>query len=200
MKMFTYWNDRFTPRRFAPAAMLIALASQSGSDLNAIRLTIAPLLALLLLAQFRLWDDLADRERDRPNHPERVLVCAVHVAPFVAACVGLAILNLFLALAWNGLAGLAALALLNAAALAWYVWRPAHRTGTSDLVLLAKYPAFVLVLGNPSAWRSPTSWAAALATYTAACAFEIWHDSRGPVSRHVREWNPLSRRVRDSNE
>jgi hypothetical protein len=180
-EMLSYWSERFGPRVFVPAAALIALAAQTGTALDPLRWMIATPIALSLVAQFRLWDDLADRERDRETHPERTLVRAESVAPFAMTCAGLAAVNVLLLLAWNGLAGAASLAALDGAAVAWYLWRPKRRTASSDLALLAKYPAFVVLLAPSPAWPLPSIWIAALATYAGACAFEAWHDSSGPL-------------------
>ena len=179
--MTAYWIERFAPRLFVPAAALIALAAGAGSGLGAIEWGLTVVLSLLLLAQFRLWDDLADRDRDRAAHPDRVLVRAARVWPFVVTCTGLAVANLLLLLAWNGLAGMLAFLVLNAAAFAWYAWRPVIRTAAGDLVLLTKYPAFVFLIASPSAWSSPGVWIPALTIYAAACGFEIWHDAATPL-------------------
>jgi hypothetical protein len=180
--MTRYWIERFAPGLFVPAALLIALAARIGSPLDPIRWSLESLLALLLLAQFRLWDDLADRERDRSAHPERVLVRSARVTPFVAVCAGLAFLNVLLLLMWNGAGGAVVLLALDAAAAGWYAWRPDHRTATSDLVLLGKYPAFALLIAGPSTWFVPHAWLAALAIYAGACVFEVWHDATGPLN------------------
>ena len=89
--MIAYFVERFSPTIFVPAALGIAAAARvasSGSDSSWL---VDGTLALLLIAQFRLWDDLADREVDRLAHPERVLVRAERIGPYVTVCVGLAI-------------------------------------------------------------------------------------------------------------
>ncbi len=179
--MMRYWSERFAPGLFVPAAAIIALASQAGSGVSGRAWTIASLLALLLLAQFRLWDDLADRERDRGVHPDRLLVRTTRIGPFVATCAGLALVNVILLAAWRGAFAAAALLILDAAALAYYAWRPGHRTAVSDLLLLAKYPLFVVLLASPVAQPPAHVAAAAVAIYAAACVFEIRHDASSPL-------------------
>jgi hypothetical protein len=69
---------------------------------------------------------------------------------------------------------------LNAAAAAYYLLRGRQRTAGSDLLLLAKYPAFVLILSGAEARAGRLVLAIAI-TYAAACAFEVWHDASGPM-------------------
>jgi hypothetical protein len=178
--VIAYWSERFDLERFVPAAALLALAGAAAASGGVIEGCIDSILALALLAQFRLWDDLADRERDRPRHPERVLVAAATVTPFVAQTVALAAVNLLAVEFFHGPGAARLLLALNAAAGAYYFLRPAERTTAGDLVLLAKYPALVAVLaGTPAQPLRLT--VAALVTYAAACAFEAWHDASGPL-------------------
>jgi hypothetical protein len=180
--MIAYWIERFLPRVFGPAAAAIALAAQGVSSVDVYRWIADTVAAILLLAQFRLWDDLADRHQDRAMQPARVLVRAAHVRPFVILCMVLGLANTILAgVAGRGVNGLAALLLLDAAAAAWYAWRPVRRTPASDLVRLAKYPWFVIVLAAGSPAPRSHLLLAALGVYAAACAYELWHDASGPL-------------------
>jgi hypothetical protein len=124
--------------------------------------TVALAAGLFILA-FRLWDDLADLAHDRAHHSDRLLVRAPGLGPFrLARWVLLAILT---GLLW-ALAGLPrALALLGlmtilAAGYGITDGRPALRPTRLALVL-AKYPAFVLLLagdpGNPLALMLATA-------------------------------------------
>ena len=76
---------------------VVIAGAASGGALSGARLGLDAAFALLLLAQFRSWDDLADRGRDALCHPERVLVRAASIAPIVAFSGALAILNICLA-------------------------------------------------------------------------------------------------------
>jgi 4-hydroxybenzoate polyprenyltransferase len=177
--MRAYWIERFPPQVLGPAAAFIAVAGRGFAAFDPRQWAGATLTALLLLAQFRLWDDLADRERDRQTKPERVLVRVSAIGPFVAVCLALALINLTLAVvSGRGSTSVVACLLLNAAAAAWYAWRPARRTLATDLVLLVKYPWFVIVIAAGSGAQIAV---AALAVYAAACAFEYWHDAAGPL-------------------
>ena len=187
--MIAYWRERFDPMRFGPAAALLAMAAAAtgGGSLPDWGLTavlalvfVKALVALLLVMQFRIWDDLADRGRDRREHPERVLVTAKRGWPFVAQAVALAAVNLALVHQFEGRVAAAVLLAINAAATAYYLLRGPHRSVGSDLLLLAKYPAFVVIL-SPADARPGRLVLAIGTTYAAACAFEVWHDAAGPL-------------------
>lgn len=168
--MLTYWIERLRPGLTLPLAGLIAISAGSPAGLLDV------LLAWLLIAEFRLWDDLTDRERDRVAHPERTLVTAPGVHRFVAMCVALGAMNVAATAALHGVPAAVGLLALHAGTSAYYRWRPVTRTRTSDLLLLGKYPGFVLLLAQPMATPRPLVAAGAVAVYAAACAFEIWHD------------------------
>jgi hypothetical protein len=176
-----YWLERFRPTLFVPAAIGMTAAAGAATGIAPATFAFDVACTLLLLGQFRLWDDLADRERDRATYPARVLVSATNVAPFITTCLTLAIVNLGLAAWLRGTTGATALLALDAAAAAWYIWRPAARSATAGLVLLTKYPAFVLLLSVGTTASLSLVVLAAAATYGLACAFEIWHDASGPL-------------------
>lgn len=179
--MTAYWRERFDLRVFVPAATAIAFGGQLASAHASPRDMIATVaLTLSLLAQFRLWDDLADRERDRREHPERTLVRASGLSAFVAACVWLGVFNLCAAAWRGGTLSASLLALLTLASAIWYGARPASRTAATDFTLLAKYPAFVFIVADADV--SPLVLAASAAiVYAGACAFELWHDPTSPL-------------------
>lgn len=174
-----YLAERFRPAVFIPAIALHLMLAlwAAGAVPTAARLASAAGAAALLLLQFRLWDDLEDRDRDRVNHPHRVLVHA-SPAPFRRALVALGLANL-VALAAAPSAGAAAgLAALDLAFFAAYRLRasvpdPCWRFG----VLLAKYPVFVGLIA--AATGSPRAFQLALAMalmYAAASTYEVFHD------------------------
>ena len=184
-----YLAERFHPAVFVPAIALhvvLALwAAEAGP--TAARLAAAAGLATLLLLQFRLWDDLEDRDRDRGAHPERVVVLAPP-APFRRALVVLG-LGSFAALAAVAAAtptaaaptaAAAALAVLDVVFFAAY----RLRTHVSDRVwrfgvLLSKYPVLVsLIAVAAGAPRAPRLALAMAAMYAAASGYEALHDRR----------------------
>lgn len=192
-----YLAERLTPRLYLPLAMIIAVAASGGTPSggtvsgwseSAARLGIDATFALLLLAQFRTWDDLADRHRDAMTHPQRVLVraTATALAPIVTCCALLAAVNLALALRRDA-SGVAAVALLTlmAALGAWYALRDAYgrRSIAGDHLLLSKYPAMVIIVAGGRLLQAPARiLGAALALHLVACAYEVWHDPASPLS------------------
>jgi 4-hydroxybenzoate polyprenyltransferase len=195
--LLAYFIERVRPGLFVPvvaALWLNALWASEALDVRTFTSELAsleaagstyalPLLLLtLLVLQFRLWDDLEDRERDRQFHPDRVLVRS-RVEPFrwwlaaltAAALVAAAATN------FNVLAGVAALD-------AWFlVAYRVIRPHVTDLVwrfpiLLAKYPAFAtltaVAVGGVSGRRLALS---TLVVMTGACVYEATHHGQQPA-------------------
>lgn len=185
-----YLRERFTLRLFVPVALFIGLATAStGQRWETLGLDAG--YALLLLVQFRVWDDLADRSRDAVSHPERVLVRAPEVTPLIAFCGALAVLNICLAV-WRDASGLAVsvLALLNLALGAWYFSRSHRRSSSEDparlLAFLAKYPTILFVVAGARVTLNPLQTvSAALLLYVGVCAYEAWHDPTSPLARSL---------------
>jgi hypothetical protein len=177
-----YLSERFTIRLFVPLALVIAAAA-SGGAFATTSFALDAAFALLLIAQFRSWDDLADRTRDAVSHPERVVVRATSTAPLVAFSGGLAILNICLAVQRDpsGIAVSALVALIGTLG-AWYSWR-SGRTAAGDHLLLGKYPAMVVIVAGERVLNAPAIvFAAALGIYLAVCVYEVWHDPASPLS------------------
>ena len=177
-----YLAERFSARVFIPMAVVIAGAA-SGGELSISRLGLDSAFALLLLAQFRSWDDLADRGRDAVSHPERVLVRAISTAPLVAFSGALAILNICLAIQRDasGVAVAVLVALIGVLG-AWYSLRTV-RTAAGDHLLLSKYPAMVIVVSGARVLNAPVQiLCAALALHLGVCLYEAWHDPASPLS------------------
>ncbi|MES3025710.1 MAG: hypothetical protein V4857_29380 [Pseudomonadota bacterium] len=107
------------------------------------RMAASMLLAALLIAQFRLWDDLADRAHDARHHAQRVLVGSTHAGRFALLCLAEAVPVLGLLWAWREPMRLAAYGLLCTAMAGLYAASGAWpRLLRAQLVLL-KYPCFV---------------------------------------------------------
>lgn len=173
---------RFPWLRFIPLAAFLVWAAWAGSAASLASIGAAFAIAAALLAQFRLWDDLVDRERDRKAHPERVLARAESSAPFERCAWTLGAANA-IALAWTGgVTALAGFLLLCAAAALWY---RLHRGRGSlhALVLHLKYPAFVVLIAPPGA--APAAGAGL--AYAALIGFELLHarSRRGAASRYL---------------
>jgi 4-hydroxybenzoate polyprenyltransferase len=176
-----YFRERFPPVRFLPLAAGLTIAASAGRhEIMTMLADVAT--ALLLLAQFRLWDDLADRPADAIHHPERLLVNVPSVDPFVRLCVALGFVNLMVsAVGDDSGIPLAVLATLHAVTGAWYLSR-SHRSLIGDQLLLAKYPAFVLMLSGARVQEAPgLAVLSATVVYIMASAYEAWHDPASPI-------------------
>ena len=180
-----YFRERLRLRLFVPLALLIAAAA-SRPPVSWTSFAIDAGFALLLLAQFRLWDDLADRVRDRVEHPGRALTREGDATQVVAFCGALAVLNICLAV-WRDGSGIAVgvLSALDAALGVWYLART-RRSIAGEQLLLAKYPAMIAIVAGGRLLEAPVSIAgAAAALYLAVCAYEAWHDPASPLNRLV---------------
>ena len=177
-----YLTQRFRPAVFLPATALHVLLAlwAAGAQPTAAGLAAAAALATLLLLQFRLWDDLEDRDRDRAAHPERLLP-RTSAAPFRRALVAIGLGNLVALAAAQTAAALMGLVVLDVAFFAAY----RLRARASDRVwrfgvLLAKYPLFVgLLAAAAGAPRTPRLALAMAAMYAAASVYEACHDHAG---------------------
>ena len=176
-----YLRERFQLALYVPLAALIAILATGFTALAG-----SAVFALLLLLQFRLWDDLADRSRDAVLHPGRVLVRAVDVTPAIALCLALAVLNVCLAV-WRDASGIAVavLAAVDATFAAWYLARK-DRTALGDHLLLAKYPAMVAIVAGARLTAAPVPiLTGAAVLYIAVCVYEAWHDRTSPLARYL---------------
>ena len=177
-----YLRERFPLAIYGPAITLHVAAALWATALRPTLVSLArPAgFAALLLLQFRLWDDLEDRERDRAAHPNRVLVRNVP-APFRLALIALAIGNLALFAIAGSVAATAGVALLDLSFwLAYRRVRPRVGDGIWRFsVLLIKYPAFVGLLATTTGALAPDRLlVAVLGVYACACAYEAVHDRR----------------------
>jgi len=177
-----YLAERFNPRIFIPMAVVIAGVA-SGGALSPSRVGLDAAFALLLLAQFRSWDDLAERGRDAGVHPAPGNVRAASIAPMVGFTGALAVLNICLAVQRDasGVAVGVLIALIGAMG-AWYSLRTS-RTAAGDLLLLSKYPAIAIVVAGERVLNAPVQiLGAAVALHLAVCVYEVWHDPASPLS------------------
>jgi hypothetical protein len=189
MVFIRYLRERFPLRIFGAAATLQTGAAMWASGAEAASGTIGhgAVLSLLLLLQWRLWDDLEDRDRDRATHPNRVLV-RTSPTPFRRALIVLSAINAVLVAVGDSRVALVQIALLNGVSCAAYrsarlripdvAWRFA--------ILPIKYPVFVTtlatVLGAPPPGRLVT---VAAVSFASACGYEAlhnWHVAAGATS------------------
>ena len=171
-----YLAERFPPALFGPAlAGLTAAAAWTAAEPSPAATARTLVLAALLVAQFRLWDDLEDIDRDRIVSPGRVLVRAP-ATPF-RRLMALLIAAAALLCVERPPALLALLALETGFWVAYRYVRPSVPDETWRYgLLLLKYPLFVVVLSLAAgdAVTRRLSLAAAVA-YACALAYELWH-------------------------
>ena len=194
-----YRAERLPWAMTAIVPLLLAVCAQAGARSNPTTFVVDVLLASLLFAQFRIFDDLADRPRDARIHPERVLSRTHTVRPIVIAGLSLAAATLGILLLRTAVrldsasaarpsaigAYLALIALLSS----WYSFR-GERTLVGDHLLLTKYPAFVWIVATsrvtlPAPGGEPATAQLVLsmvAVYLAACVYEALHDDRSPAT------------------
>ena len=176
--MAAYFQERFSLAVFGPVFILLTVAAfGSVANTTGLRLAVALLLGIALVVQFRLWDDLEDRNRDRATHPTRVLVNA-RPEPFRILL--LVLTAAAAALSAGEQAALAATLALNTAG--WCAYRLARRrlslNGWRFGLLPLKYPGFVTVMAMSLGDVIPARLAVAAATtYVCASGYELLHDS-----------------------
>ncbi len=115
------------------------------------------LLAALLIAQFRLWDDLADHRHDAQLHPQRVLISTLYRHKFVLLCIVLAVPSVWMLWFWRDPAQRLGYAALCAAMAVLYIASPHWpRIARGHLVLL-KYPVLTWLCAiSPQTYRALT--------------------------------------------
>jgi hypothetical protein len=181
--ILAYWRERFPLAFFGPLALILALCAVGGSaELPILGATAVN--ALSLLAQFRIWDDVADRQADSTTHPHRVLVTAPSHSPVLLLGIALLAINVVIAAQRDApLLPIVSLAILHAALGCHYMFRNG-RTVLGDQLLLSKYPAFVLILAGERLLSSPVAVSlSAAAVYASASAYEAWHDPVSPLAQ-----------------
>jgi hypothetical protein len=183
--LWRYARERFPLRRFLPLAAVIVLAARVSGAWPSVSVLAADLVfALALIFQFRLWDDLADREHDKVLAPDRVLVRAGSHRAFHAVLAGFWILNAYIA-SQRGLLSLTTLAAISSVLALWY-WRRRDRSAAGDHVRLAKYPAFVIVVAGAAAAAAPERVLLAMTSiYFGLCLYEALHDVHAPARANV---------------
>jgi len=183
--ILAYLRQRFRLAFFGPLAFVLA-ATALGYRTSLMELAAATIGGLMLLAQFRIWDDIADRSHDAIAHPDRLLVTATNLTPLVALGMGLLAINVFVALQRDAaLISTLCLALLHAALGGYYLCRRG-RTVLGDQLLLVKYSAFVCILAGERLLASPLPVILGAAiVYAAASAYEAWHDPISPLAQYL---------------
>jgi hypothetical protein len=178
-----YLRQRVRPAVFVPAISILtalslwAVAPVAGSPSAAI----AAAVTAVLVVQFRIWDDLEDREADARVHPERVLA-RMPSGPVRSLGWTLGVVALVAALASG--AWIAAAVIVNLDVVFWLIYRHVRPWLPERVwryqVLPLKYAGFVVA--GALAIRTPDSvdrlTAAALLAWLGAVAYEYLHTRR----------------------
>lgn len=179
VEIATYARERLLTRRvMALCALVAGIALLVESPLIWTEAVARAGIIGLLVLQFRLWDDLADREHDGIHHSGRILPRSTQIHCFHLLLATLVIVTLaWLAtldqsisrmIAYGGIAAVLALVYLLPLAL------PHGRFFRAQLVLL-KYPCFILLtLASP--WQR-VPLAGALACYLTLSVYD-WMDNK----------------------
>jgi 4-hydroxybenzoate polyprenyltransferase len=170
-----YLRQRFPLRVFAP--VIVALTGiawwATGATTGGRTVAYAGVVMALLVAFFRVWDDIEDRDHDRLAHPDRILPRGP--APVFWALqlgIGAGVLCVLIATA-NLAAALGCAGLVGAAYVGYHHARARLPIAMWSFALLLKYPAMVAIVASLSAPVRPGRLVlAALITYTGACAYE----------------------------
>jgi len=161
--------------------LVIAPVAFTGGIVSFTAATVDCFLALLLSAEFRLWDDLCDREQDCREDPQRVLCRTESLTPFIALVFALAIAAAALVAWLRSWQAAGALLLLHAVLGLWYAVRAKLELGPvmNFHIVLLKYPAFGFLLGMSQRGELTPALLAWLAVvYLGLCIFEVLHDPR----------------------
>ena len=172
----SYWRERLPWRIFLPVIVFLAVPSLLSAG-GASRLAIL-LLLLLLVFQFRLWDDLGDVETDRIEFPERVLCRRRSVAPFY--WLWLAVAMGVVALLWGHRPLLVCYLVTVTGFFLWYRFLAGYAPRVLRYhVVAVKYPIFVyFAAGLSSESRGPLVVATMALVYLTFVVYEPLHDPR----------------------
>lgn len=177
--------ERVATKRIAALWMLLAAAAWSVSPTTPLWIVAAPM--ALLVVQFRLWDDLAEREHDAARHPGRVMVRTAHAACFAMVVAVLAVVVAVLLVMCGGSSAFVIYGVLLAAAVLFYKKSAvAIRHCWRAYVVLLKYPVFVfLCAGSAAPLRTA---ATAVAVFGVLAAFEALDDATLHSASGRRGW------------
>ena len=179
--LLEYARERLTSARILPAVLLVVLWTVAGRGWSGpAAIMVDAAVALALVAAFRVWDDLVDRERDRLKHPHRVTATARSITPLWIAAAALGVAAAVMLGLVRGTASVVLLFVYAGVLAASYATR-GSRTAAHDRILLLKYGVFTLVLIGVPAATSVRGLIAAAAAFAIACVYEWRHDAESPV-------------------
>lgn len=188
--LLRYRKTRIPWSIFASLALFLCIASATGRwPIDAAEWFLNWGMALCLVVQFRLWDDLADVENDRLIHPGRVLCQTKNHQIFWVIFGLLMIVNGVLVFAFKSYTSLGVFLFLNVSFVIWYsILRILSSNNVVfHSIVLVKYPVFVFLLsGSHFGARAglPLGYGM-LVTFLCFCAYELLHDQRLLANRNA---------------
>ena len=179
-ELLRYRRERLPLRLVLTVSLLLAAAAAIAvSSYGWTALLWNLVLAALMFVQFRIWDDLADIERDRDEFPGRVLCNVSQRTPFWFAVVGFFMTAGLGILCLKSQVSAITFGALNMLFLLWYhAIRRFFGRLLNVIAVLAKYPAFVFVIADaPIQYRARTATIVSV-VYVGACLYEVLHNKR----------------------
>lgn len=179
--LLEYRRERLPAKLVLTVAVLLSLAATAVSEVTAPADFFGNvMLAVLLVSQFRLWDDLNDIEADRIEHPNRVLCRLASLRPFQVTVAMLLAVNSFAIFVSRAFITGAVFVALNIAFYCWYhKLRTLCRPSVNSFFVLTKYPVFAFVITDGAIISHRMSVSLMMITiFVAACVYEILHNIR----------------------
>ncbi len=180
-ELLGYLRTRMPVAVFFPAAIFLNVAAlAAGRSFEPAGFLWSTGLALLLLLQFRLWDDLVDVHRDRHAHPSRLLCRAESLTGFRLFLGVLFLVNGFWISRLEGILPLLVFCLYCVLLGLWYRLRPSRSAGHDYEyhVVLTKYPLFVYLLSCNFCAANLRLLLSLLLVYFCLGVYELLHDRR----------------------
>ncbi len=144
-------------------------------------------LGFVLIVQFRLWDDLADFDKDKREHPMRVICTTQHRRAFQLLRLLMTAITLLLLVISGSVKAFIALSLLVIFMAALYAFPQRRAWPLMDYhLVLLKYPTLVLTVVLFTNGTPRTSQIImACVVYLLLCSYEVFHD---PALRSRRDF------------
>ncbi len=151
----------------------------------------AVVLGVVLIVQFRLWDDLADFDKDQREHPMRVLCTTQHRRAFQRLWLLMTAITLLWLAIFGSVKAFIALSLLIIFMAALYAFPQRRAWPLMDYhLVLLKYPTFVLIIVLFTSGTPRTSQIImACVVYLLLCSYEVFHD---PALRSRRDFRSVA--------
>jgi hypothetical protein len=183
--LLAYARDRLLSAPVTAAIVLVAVGCQVVRSDTALLVARDVILATLFVYAFRIWDDLADRNRDRREHPERVTVRTASITPLALSAIALWSGGAVLTFIASDVRTTLVLVTYTIALGAWYLTRRSV-TGLGLHLILVKYAAIAIVIMGYERAVTPRGASVAAVIYLAVCIYEWAHDGAAPAVGGVR--------------